>query len=114
MTYLMASLRGSTLRCGRLTLLRSDVNRDHSQHLGYIKLMAVDAKRPPALSLSIQQAGKGFHVAHRVVDRIVLVRGHTKSLPALAVAEISHAAGVEVTDASAGMAAWVAAVCAFC
>jgi hypothetical protein len=33
-----------------------------------------------------------------------------KPLPALAVIEISDQTGVEVTDAAAGMAEWVAAV----
>jgi hypothetical protein len=44
------------------------------------------------LPLSIQQSCNGFHVPHRVIDRVVIVGSDAESLPALAVAEIADEA----------------------
>jgi hypothetical protein len=61
-----------------------------------------------ALPLSIQQPCKGFDISHRVTDRNVIVGSRAKPLPALAVVEISDQAGIEVADASAGIAKRIA------
>jgi hypothetical protein len=40
----------------------------------------------------------------RVIGRIVIMASYVEPVPAQAIAEISHEAGIEGTDASAGMA----------